>query len=61
MRSCLQIGFVLLTKKLECLSDIQASPKLISWVLSLVLISKLYGVCSIGFLKVLPLVFILDG
>jgi hypothetical protein len=55
-------AFPLFTKKLQCLSEIQASPK--HWfneTESFISSQTFFFVCVIGFLKVLPLVFILVG
>ena len=58
----LKLALFLFTKKLWCLLDIQASPKLVSnGTDSLISSQTFLLVCSMGFLKVLPLVLILVG
>ena len=58
----LNVAFPLLTKKLQCFSEIHASPKLLSNGTDCLISSQTFlFVCEIGFLKVLPLVFILVG
>ena len=52
----------LFTKKLQCFSEIQASPKLLSKGTDSLINSQTFlFVCDLGFLKVLPLVLILVG
>ena len=58
----LNVALPLFTKKLQCLSEIYASPKLLSkGTDSLISSHTFFLVCDLGFLKVLPLVFILVG
>ena len=52
----------LFTKKLQCFSEIQASPKLLSKGTDSLINSQTFlFVCDLGFLKVLPLVLIRVG
>ena len=56
------LALPLLTKKFECFSEIQASPKLVfNGTESLINYHTFLSVCFMGFLKVLPLVLIFVG